>query len=136
MIFVSCRVHSVEDATDRGFVAFGENLILKANPSKTGGDWWYGTLVRDGKAGLFPKTYVAEFTSCMFIVLIRCIGANKAAVKAKAIYDYTGGSEDELPFAAGDEIDIIDRSDEEWWKTEKNGVVFIVPAAYFEEVQG
>ena len=68
--------------------------------------------------------------------LIRCIGANKAAVKAKAIYDYTGGSEDELPFAAGDEIDIIDRSDEEWWKTEKNGVVFIVPAAYFEEVQG
>ncbi|KAL1691657.1 hypothetical protein GGG16DRAFT_91161 [Schizophyllum commune] len=101
------------------FEAFGENLILKANPSKTGGDWWYGTLVRDGKAGLFPKTYVAEFTS----------------FKAKAIYDYTGGSEDELPFAAGDEIDIIDRSDEEWWKTEKNGVVFIVPAAYFEEVQ-
>lgn len=40
------------------FLAFGENVILTAHPSKTGGDWWYGTLVRDGKSGLFPKTYV------------------------------------------------------------------------------
>lgn len=39
-------------------VAFGENLVLTAHPSKTGGDWWYGTVVRDGKSGFFPKTYV------------------------------------------------------------------------------
>lgn len=39
-------------------IGFAENLILKANPSKTGGDWWYGTVVRDGKSGFFPNTYV------------------------------------------------------------------------------
>jgi hypothetical protein len=31
-----------------------------ANPSKTGGDWWYGRSVRDGAAGMFPKAYVQE----------------------------------------------------------------------------
>lgn len=38
--------------------AFGENLMLTAHPSKSGSDWWYGTVVRDGKKGFFPKTYV------------------------------------------------------------------------------
>jgi Variant SH3 domain len=41
-----------------GFVAFGENLVITAYMSKTGGDWWYGTVVSSGKAGFFPKTYV------------------------------------------------------------------------------
>jgi Variant SH3 domain len=41
-------------------LAFGENLVLLANPSKSGGDWWYGTVVRDGKSGFFPKTYVEQ----------------------------------------------------------------------------
>ncbi len=40
------------------FAAFGENLILNAHPSKSGTDWWYGTLLRDGSSGFFPKTYV------------------------------------------------------------------------------
>ena len=44
-------------------VAFAENLIIKAHPSKSGGDWWYGTLLRDGKTGFFPKTYVDKIES-------------------------------------------------------------------------
>lgn len=48
-----------------GFSAFGENLILTAHPSKSGSDWWYGTLVRDGKSGFFPKTYVEQVTTGM-----------------------------------------------------------------------
>jgi hypothetical protein len=58
-------------------LAFGENLVLLANPSKSGGDWWYGTVVRDGKSGFFPKTYVEQLeiskhTSSIFnpIILI------------------------------------------------------------------
>ena len=43
-------------------LGFGENLILTAHPSKTGGDWWHGTVVRDGKSGFFPKTYVEQVT--------------------------------------------------------------------------
>ena len=59
-----------------------------------------------------------------------------SAVKARALYSYTGGNADELPFVEGDEVAIIDRSDADWWKTEQGGVVFIVPAAYFEVVEG
>ena len=45
------------------FVAFGENLVITAHASKTGGDWWYGTIVRSGRTGFFPKTYVQTFES-------------------------------------------------------------------------
>ncbi|KAI0314387.1 hypothetical protein OF83DRAFT_1174805, partial [Amylostereum chailletii] len=100
-------------------LSFGENLILTAHPSKSGGDWWHGTIVRDGKSGFFPKTYVQIMD----------------IVKAKALYAYTGASADELPFAEGDVLSIVDRSESDWWKAEQGGVVFIVPAAYLELVE-
>lgn len=53
-------------------------------------------------------------------------------MKAKALYTYTGGNPDELSFAEGDMIEVIDRKGEEWWMAEQGGVVFIVPAAYLE----
>ncbi|KAI0333129.1 hypothetical protein GY45DRAFT_1320068 [Cubamyces sp. BRFM 1775] len=95
-------------------LSFGENLILTAHPSKSGSDWWYGTIVRDGKSGFFPKTYVEQVT----------------AVIAHAVYDYNGSNADELPFSEGDQLTIVDKSDADWWKAEQGGVVFIVPAAY------
>ena len=54
------------------------------------------------------------------------------AVKARALYSYEGNSPDELPFAEGDELTIVDRSETDWWKAEREGVVFIVPAGYLE----
>lgn len=36
----------------------------------------------------------------------------------------------------GDELAIVDRSESDWWKAEQNGVVFMVPAAYLEVVDG
>ncbi|KAI0668336.1 hypothetical protein C8Q78DRAFT_1173775 [Trametes maxima] len=95
-------------------LSFGENLILTAHPSKSGSDWWYGTIVRDGKSGFFPKTYVEQITS----------------VSAIALYDYNGSNADELPFSEGDRLSVVDRTDADWWKAEQGGVVFIVPAAY------
>ena len=47
-------------------LAFSENVTLIANPSKVGGDWWYGKTVSNGKSGLFPKTYVEVFTPSAF----------------------------------------------------------------------
>lgn len=40
------------------FAAFVENLVITAYTSKSGGDWWYGTIISNGKSGFFPKTYV------------------------------------------------------------------------------
>ncbi|KAF7298359.1 Actin cytoskeleton-regulatory complex protein [Mycena kentingensis (nom. inval.)] len=97
-------------------ITFGENVILIANPSKSGGEWWYGRSVSDGRTGMFPKTYVAEINP----------------MPAKAIYAYTAANPDELSFAEGEMLDIIDTSEEEWWKVERGGVVYIVPAAYLE----
>lgn len=100
-------------------LSFVENLIITAHPSKTGGDWWYGTSVKDGKSGFFPQTYVQMVEP----------------VKANALYSYAGGNADELPFAEGDELSIIDRGEADWWKAERDGIVFIVPAAYLEIVE-
>jgi len=57
-------------------------------------------------------------------------------VKATALYPYTGSNQDELPFAEGDVLIVIDRSDADWWKVEQDGLVFIVPAGYVELVEG
>lgn len=47
-----------------------------------------------------------------------------------------GGSADELPFEQGDILSIVDRSEGDWWKADKGGVVFIVPPAYLEVLDG
>lgn len=114
------------------------NLILLAHPSKSGSDWWHGTVVRDGKSGFFPKTYVAIVdTSKILTSSCRCSFAYLiVSVKAKALYSYTGDNPDELPFVDGDILTIVDRSEQDWWKAEQNGVVFLVPAAYLEVVDG
>lgn len=113
--------------------------MLTAHPSKSGGDWWHGTLATSGKSGFFPKTYVEQVAagmspvSCSPIVLAHI---RVALVRAKALYSYTGGNADELPFNEGDVLTIIDHGDSDWWKAERAGVVFIVPAAYLEVLEG
>lgn len=57
-------------------------------------------------------------------------------VKATAIYSYSGNNADELPFEEGDTLSIVDRNDADWWKAEQGGMIFIVPAAYLEIVEG
>ncbi|PFH53549.1 hypothetical protein AMATHDRAFT_73354 [Amanita thiersii Skay4041] len=100
-------------------LSFGDNLIIVAHPSRSGGDWWHGTLVSTGKSGLFPKTFVEVVKP----------------ISAKALYSYAGANSDELSFNEGDTLSIIDRTEEEWWKTERDGAVYIVPATYLEVVE-
>ena len=45
-------------------LAFDRNQVVLANPSKSGGDWWYGSLVKGGAAGFFPNTYVQKYETC------------------------------------------------------------------------
>ncbi|KAJ3522358.1 hypothetical protein NMY22_g11925 [Coprinellus aureogranulatus] len=97
-------------------LSFPENVILIANPSKSGGDWWFGQTVKDGKSGLFPKTYVDVVKP----------------VKAKALYSYDPANADEIALEEGETVDVIDTSEEEWYKVERNGTVLVAPAAYLE----
>lgn len=52
--------------------------------------------------------------------------------QAKALFPYAGNTDEELPFAEGDILNIVDSSEADWWKAERSGVIFNVPAAYLE----
>jgi hypothetical protein len=39
-------------------LAFAENLVIVAHPSKSGGPWWYGSISGSGAKGFFPGSYV------------------------------------------------------------------------------
>ncbi|KAG6334877.1 hypothetical protein ID866_4218 [Astraeus odoratus] len=101
-------------------LSFAENLIIEAHPSKSDGDWWYGTKINDRKSGFFPRTYVQQIEQ----------------VRATALYSYESLSADELSFAEGDVLIIVDRSEPDWWKAERDGLVYVVPAAYVEIAEG
>ncbi|KAI6037263.1 hypothetical protein PISMIDRAFT_682226 [Pisolithus microcarpus 441] len=95
---------------------FGGNVVIEAHPSKSGGDWWYGTTVNDGRSGFPPQTYVQLVEP----------------VQATALYSYEGSSPDELSFPEGDALTIVDRLESDWWRAERDGVVYAVPAAFVE----
>ncbi|KAI6009637.1 hypothetical protein F5J12DRAFT_935062 [Pisolithus orientalis] len=97
-------------------LSFGENIVIEAHPSKSGGDWWYGTTASNGRSGFFPQTYVQVLEP----------------VQATALYSYEGSGPDELSFNEGDVLIIVDRVESDWWRAERDGVVYAVPAAYME----
>jgi len=101
-------------------LAFAENLVLLTHPSKSGGAWWYGTISSSGAKGFFPSSYVQILDD----------------IKAAAMYPYAAGNSDELSFEEGDVLAIVDRSERDWWKAEKDGKIYVVPAAYLEVMDG
>ncbi|KAI5983203.1 hypothetical protein EDD15DRAFT_2376760 [Pisolithus albus] len=94
-------------------LSFGENVVIEAHPSKSGGDWWYGTTVNDGRSGFFPQTYVQVVEP----------------VQATALYSYEGSSPDELSFTEGNALTIVDRLESDWWRAEWDGVIYTMLAA-------
>ena len=53
-------------------------------------------------------------------------------VKAKALYSYDPANADEIALEEGESVDVVDTSEEEWYKVERNGAVLVAPAAYLE----
>jgi amphiphysin len=49
------------------------------------------------------------------------------------LYDHEPDADDELPFLAGDTIEVIDSSDEGWWKGRCNGKEGLFPTNYVQE---
>ena len=47
--------------------------------------------------------------------------ADNGKIMALATFDYQAQQNDELSFKAGDLIEILDRSDTQWWKGRKAG---------------
>ncbi|GAA5838700.1 hypothetical protein JCM9279_003832 [Rhodotorula babjevae] len=99
-------------------LGFPENRVLLAHPPRDGeGDWWYGATELDASTfGWFPKAYVEEIH----------------AQPARALYAYEAASPDEHSFEEDSMLAVVDSSDASWWKAEKDGVVGLVPATYFD----
>ncbi|KAG8943721.1 hypothetical protein FRC04_002553 [Tulasnella sp. 424] len=98
-------------------ISFRENQVILAHPSKSGDVWWYGSLVRGGPKGFFPNTYVQVIDQ---------------VAQARALFSYSATTPEEMSFSEGDTLDIIDRSEADWWRTEKDGSILMVPASYLE----
>ena len=57
-------------------------------------------------------------------------------VKATAIYSYEGSNADELSFIEGDDLTIVDQLEVDWWRAERDGLVYVIPAAYVKVAEG
>ncbi|XP_057199114.1 intersectin-2b isoform X1 [Triplophysa rosa] len=100
-------------------------LILNKNPS----GWWLGELQARGKKrqkGWFPASHVKLLGSNSG----KSTPAPAAVCQVISIYDYTAANEDELSFSQNQIINVLDKSNPDWWKGELNGVTGLIPTNY------
>ncbi|KAJ3085616.1 F-BAR and double SH3 domains protein 1 [Quaeritorhiza haematococci] len=136
------------------------DIITVINKNTGSNAWWEGESIRG--RGQFPVNYVesidnddtmsvasSSVASMMSSLASSAVNArrtstvssiaisnNRAAmgVRAKAIYDYTAQTPEELSFREDDIIQITDSSDNDWWEGKLNGRSGLVPATYVERI--
>ena len=52
--------------------------------------------------------------------------------KAKCLFDFKSESDEELGFRKGDEVEILEELDENWWKGRLNDQEGLFPATYVQ----
>uniref|UniRef100_A0A096M4V6 Intersectin 2a n=1 Tax=Poecilia formosa TaxID=48698 RepID=A0A096M4V6_POEFO len=104
----------------------GQLIVVRAKNS-TG--WWLGELQARGKKrqkGWFHSSHV------------KLLGPSSAKTclsplpvcQVIAMYDYAAANRDELSFSKGQLINILDKTNPDWWKGETNGVTGLLPTNY------
>ncbi|XP_035766352.1 intersectin-2a [Neolamprologus brichardi] len=102
-------------------------LIVVLAKNSTG--WWLGELQARGKKrqrGWFHSSHV------------KLLGPSSSksspsplpVCQVIAMYDYTAANQDELSFSKGQLINILDKTNPDWWKGEANGVTGLLPTNY------
>ncbi|KAM4713618.1 intersectin-2a isoform 3-T3 [Anableps anableps] len=104
----------------------GQLIVVRAKNS-TG--WWLGELQARGKKrqkGWFQSSHVKllgpSSTKTSLSPLPVC--------QVIAMYDYAAANQDELSFSKGQLINILDKTNPDWWKGETNGVKGLLPTNY------
>ncbi|XP_038132470.1 intersectin-2a isoform X2 [Cyprinodon tularosa] len=104
----------------------GQLIVVRAKNS-TG--WWLGELQARGKKrqkGWFHSSHVKllgpSSTKTSLSPLPVC--------QVIAMYDYAAANQDELSFSKGQLINILDKTNPDWWKGEVNGVTGLLPTNY------
>nr|XP_014342050.1 PREDICTED: intersectin-1 isoform X2 [Latimeria chalumnae] len=107
-------------------------LIRKKNP----GGWWEGELQARGKKrqiGWFPANYVkllSPGTSKSTPTEPPKPTSAMAVCQVIGMYDYMAQNDDELAFAKGQIINVLNKDDPDWWKGELNGLTGLFPSNY------
>ncbi|XP_017282797.1 intersectin-2a isoform X1 [Kryptolebias marmoratus] len=106
----------------------GQLIVVRAKNS-TG--WWLGELQVRGKKrqkGWFHSSHV------------KLLGPSSSksspsplpVCQVIAMYDYTAANQDELSFSKGQLINILDKTNPDWWKGEASGVTGLLPTNYIK----
>ncbi|XP_076611810.1 intersectin-2a isoform X2 [Chaetodon auriga] len=102
-------------------------LIVVLAKNSTG--WWLGELQARGKKrqrGWFHSSHV------------KLLGPSSSksspsplpVCQVIAMYDYAAANQDELSFSKGQLINILDKTNPDWWKGDANGVTGLLPTNY------
>ncbi|KAM3603289.1 uncharacterized protein V6R79_019927 [Siganus canaliculatus] len=102
-------------------------LIVVLAKNSTG--WWLGELQARGKKrqrGWFHSSHV------------KLLGPSSSksspsplpVCQVIAMYDYAAANQDELSFSKGQLINVLDKTNPDWWKGETNGVTGLLPTNY------
>uniref|UniRef100_A0A1I8AD92 Intersectin-1 n=1 Tax=Steinernema glaseri TaxID=37863 RepID=A0A1I8AD92_9BILA len=99
--------------------------------SKSENGWWEGEKrLENGEraTGWFPGNYVRVDEASA-----KPASSGESAL-ADALFDYAAAREDELSFKEGDVIEVVDRSDVQWWKgrlhSAPNSAVMLFPSSF------
>ena len=152
-----CRAQFDYDATEPTELSFAEgDIITVITKADTG--WWKGSV--NGSTGWFPASFVEEVAEAAATSTIsnapqvalapppaasapteseetmylnsreNVAGASLGFPTHRALYDFSGGSADELSFSENDLIQVIAKGVEGWWSGIANGVEGWFPESY------
>ncbi|XP_040920146.1 intersectin-2a [Toxotes jaculatrix] len=117
---------SVAPAIHQLHLSPGQLIVVLAKNS-TG--WWLGELQARGKKrqrGWFHSSHVKLLGPASS----KSSPSPLPVCQVIAMYDYTAASRDELSFSKGQLINILDKTNPDWWKGESNGVTGLLPTNY------
>ncbi|XP_032888316.1 intersectin-1 isoform X7 [Amblyraja radiata] len=115
-------------------LAPGQLILIR---KRNAGGWWEGELQARGKKrqiGWFPANYVKLLSpgtskSTPTEAIKPPVTAN-VLFQVIGMYDYIAQNDDELAFAKGQIIGVLNKDDPDWWKGELNGVAGLFPSNY------
>ncbi|XP_062292716.1 intersectin-2-like [Scomber scombrus] len=102
-------------------------LIVVLAKNSTG--WWLGELQARGKKrqrGWFHSSHVKLLGPSS----IKSSPSPLPVCQVIAMYDYVAANRDELSFSKGQLINILDKTNSDWWKGETNGAMGLLPTNY------
>uniref|UniRef100_H3C3D0 Intersectin 2a n=1 Tax=Tetraodon nigroviridis TaxID=99883 RepID=H3C3D0_TETNG len=118
--------NTVTPAVNQLSLSPGQLIVVLAKNS-TG--WWLGELQARGK-----KRQRGWFhSSCVKLLSPTSVKSSPSPLpvcQVIAMYDYAAANQDELSFSKGQLINILDKTNPDWWKGEVKGVTGLLPTNY------